>query len=457
MRKRIITLFVLFLSAAILALPGYAQDTYVLTGTVVTPHHVIENGRVLVSKGKIAAVGTGVAAPAGAPVVETGGVIFPGLIDLHNHLTWNVLPRWSPSRLVGDRYEWQAMPAYWKALADPHAELVQEGLECQMERYAEIKALVGGATSTVGSMAPIEGKSCLQGLARNLDYRSELYPPGQGEKVRYDIFPFQTPVAEAQELREGLASWKIHSLLLHVAEGKDASAHREFSMLKARGFLRPGVVVIHGVSLTYPDFLEMAANRVGLVWSPRSNIELYGQTADVAAAQNAGVTIALAPDWSPSGSSGTIEELRYAAAWNARQNPPVFSDRDFVEMVTSRPARLAGLSDRIGSIAPGLAADLLVVRPQGATPDRALIDARPQDVRLVIVGGHAIYGDGALMSKLRPGRPLELQKICGHEKAFDVRDEGDGESLVSMEQLLAGKMKALGTSLAGFVEPQECR
>ena len=57
----------------------------------------------------------------------------------------------------------------------------------------------------------------------------------------------------------------------------------------------PGVVVIHGVALTFPDFLEMAAHRVGFVWSPRSNFELYGQTADVAAAKDAGVTIALAP------------------------------------------------------------------------------------------------------------------------------------------------------------------
>lgn len=457
MGKRILTSFVLALSLGALGIPGRAQEAYVLAGTVVTPHRVIKNGRVLVSGGMIADVGTSVSAPAGAPVIETDGVIFPGLIDLHNHLTWNVLPRWSPPHLVGDRYDWQAMPAYAKALLDPHQALVHENLECQMERYAELKALVGGATSVVGSMTPVEGKDCLEGLARNLDHRPELDPPSEAEPLRYDIFPFQTPVAQAQELRAGLASWQIHCLLLHVAEGKDASSHREFAMLKARGFLRPGVTVIHGVSLTYHDFLEMAANHVGLVWSPRSNFELYGKTADVAAAKAAGVTIALAPDWSPSGSSGMIEELRYAAAWNARQPQPAFTDPELVQMVTTRPARLAGLSDRIGSIAPGLAADLVVLRPQGASPDRALIEARPQDLRLVIVGGRAIYGDENLMKQLSRGLPLELETVCGREKAFQVRDQGNKESVAATEQTLSQKMQALGTSLSGFVEKPECQ
>ena len=28
--------------------------------------------------------------------VDTGGTLFPGLIELHNHLSYNVLPLWSP-------------------------------------------------------------------------------------------------------------------------------------------------------------------------------------------------------------------------------------------------------------------------------------------------------------------------------------------------------------------------
>jgi 5-methylthioadenosine/S-adenosylhomocysteine deaminase len=36
---------------------------------------------------------------AGAPRVAAGGVIYPGLIDLHNHLLYNTLPLWTePTR-----------------------------------------------------------------------------------------------------------------------------------------------------------------------------------------------------------------------------------------------------------------------------------------------------------------------------------------------------------------------
>src|SRR5207253_1274694 len=40
-------------------------------------------------------------------------------------------------------------------------------------------------------------------------------------------------------------------------------------------------------------------SKVGLIWSPRSNIELYGDTTDVRTAKRMCVKIALAPDWSP--------------------------------------------------------------------------------------------------------------------------------------------------------------
>src|SRR5262245_26710137 len=44
---------------------------------------------------------------AGVPVIETGGTIFPGLIELHNHLSYNALPLWSPvPKRFTNRGEW---------------------------------------------------------------------------------------------------------------------------------------------------------------------------------------------------------------------------------------------------------------------------------------------------------------------------------------------------------------
>jgi hypothetical protein len=98
------------------------------------------------------------------------------------------------------------------------------------------------------------------------------------EKVRYEVFPFEMGLSDSARIRSGLDSGEIQAFLIHVGEGKpsDAAAAREFRMLAKRGngFLRSHVSVIHGVSFGKPEFVQMAATGVGLIWSPRSNIEL---------------------------------------------------------------------------------------------------------------------------------------------------------------------------------------
>jgi len=74
----------------------------------------------------------------------------------------------------------------------------------------------------------------------------------------------------------------------------------------------------------------MKSSNVGLIWSPRSNDELYGSTTNIAAARLAKVDIAIAPDWSPSGSAGMLQEMGYAY-----RHYGVSSD-ELVAMATSR-------------------------------------------------------------------------------------------------------------------------
>ena len=76
--------------------PRYALDGRVVTmdasGTV------LRRGVVYIDGGRIVAV-TDADAPrpdgfAGEPLVRTGGTIYPGLIELHNHLSYNILSLW---------------------------------------------------------------------------------------------------------------------------------------------------------------------------------------------------------------------------------------------------------------------------------------------------------------------------------------------------------------------------
>ena len=151
---------------------------------------IVENGTVLVQQSKIVAAGAKVKVPANATVIDTHGVIAPGFIDLHNHLTYNVFPRWHPTEEFGNRYDWQQKPIYQTLIEFPHASMVADGLECEMERYAEIKALSEGETSAVGSLTD----GCSSGLAHNLDAEADWH-------VAYNVFPLQMTEGDLAPIR----------------------------------------------------------------------------------------------------------------------------------------------------------------------------------------------------------------------------------------------------------------
>lgn len=426
-----------------------SAQTYALRGTLVTPDDVIENGLLLVRDGVIEAAGANVAVPGGVTVVDTRGFIYPGLIDLHNHLTWNAHPRWSPGTLTRTRYDWQATDSYAARLSGPQSKV--RGLaSCDLERFAEVKALVWGATSVTGSLL----EPCTKGLARNLDYYSGFHGNAVNqEPLQYRIFPLELRPDDETRVRQALAA--DQPVVAHLSEGIDPSAARELRMARAHGFLTRGFVIVHGVPLQEKDYAELGQNGVGLVWSPRSNIELYGRTADVAAAKKH-VTIAIAPDWSPSGSSGMIDELRYAAIWSDQQYPKVFTAKELVQMATSNAAALARLEGKAGRLAPGRAADYIVVRAGKLDPYQTLIYAAHEDVLAVAVAGRPLYGDAATMQAINANARIEAITVCGAPKAVDMSDSEDGRG-VSFAETMRNLQAAFKTYGLPMGDLAECR
>jgi 5-methylthioadenosine/S-adenosylhomocysteine deaminase len=436
------------------------EDKYALKGILVTPDQVIANGTLLVVGEKIQAIGADITIPPHTKVIDTKGIILPGLIDLHNHLTWNLLPRWKANREFANRYDWQQLVGYSIALATPHYELTREKLGCAMNRYAEIKAITEGETSVVGSLGP---EKCIEGLARNLDFYSGFYAAGvlEKEKLRNEVFPLELDNSTVSQIIEALDKKELTAFLAHLSEGKpdDASAAREFRMFVARGFLRPGVSIIHGAALKQADFHQLAQAKVGLIWSPRSNIELYGSTTDVAAALAENVKIALSPDWSPTGSDGMLEELRYAANWNAGRPTPVFSNKELVRMATQYPAQLAGLEDKIGSLAAGFYADVLVLRSNQQDAYSSIVHAAPSDVELVIIGGEPVYGNPELMKELLPKDKGQLENltVCKVRQALGFESEARLQGVIPeawnhMRDRLDEGLQEWGTHLAPLDE-----
>lgn len=174
--------------------------------------------------------------------------------------------------------------------------------------------------------------------------------------------------------------------------------------------------LVHGVAVDIADYEVMRDHDVTLVWSPRSNLALYGQTVDLPAALASGVRIALATDWSPSGSFNMREEVRCArqVALSARTPVP---DRLLWQMATRHGAYALGLEDRFGVIAPGLRADLILVEHGGANPYEAVLDAQPGDTLGTWIDGRPVLLTESMASALGVDacEPLEGMKVklCG--------------------------------------------
>ena len=89
---------------------------------------------------------------------------------------------------------------------------------------------------------------------------------------------------------------KTQCFLLHLSEGTNPAARRHFEALQLGNgdwAIEKSLCGIHCVALRRPDFDVLASKAASMVWSPFSNLLLYGKTADIAAAAAAGVKIGL--------------------------------------------------------------------------------------------------------------------------------------------------------------------
>ncbi|HWD79254.1 MAG TPA: amidohydrolase family protein [Kribbella sp.] len=394
---------------------------FVLRGTVVTMANdgaVLPGAAVYVgADGLIAAVTPLDPVPAGfenAPRITAGGLIYPGLIDLHNHLMYNSLPLWTePARKVPwtSHNQWGGAPTYSSRISQP-ARLLGAAAGRALLRYVETRAIVGGTTSIQGN--PRGAVPPDNDLVRNVD----------SEKLgtHEDFIRVSTLVADNAAALAPYASAVAagHGFIAHSAEGSDPKLRSEFRLLEDVGVVRPQLVAIHGTALNADDFTAMKAGNSSLVWSPFSNLWLYGETADVKTAHAIGVRLCLGSDWGPSGTRNVLWELKVADLWNRAEG--VFTDEDLVRMLTSNPGdALTGVWPRaVGRLQRGALADLIVVRRSTSDPYRNLIEATEADIRLVVVGGRARYGLRSLMTPLAPtATPMTVGRLS---RAIDYGD-----------------------------------
>jgi hypothetical protein len=349
-----------------------------------------------------------------------GGVISPALVNPHDHTEYATR---GPEAHGDIRYEYRAD---WDDGADgatplPH---VESSDDVNINAAQELRYVLGGVTSLVSTGgAP--------GLARNLAaYKDLSWLEGlTGKTVFLDTFPFDNDdatvissgcdypaiVSNGEAFEDGVFS-------PHLAEGINLGAENEITcaMISTNVLITSQTSIIHGVGVNANDVAVIQKAGAKVIWSPRSNLSLYGNTTPVTEYRYAGIPIALGTDWLASGSVNMLRELACADSFNQKYLAATFSDQDLWEMVTINAAAAAGFDSQIGSLTVGKVADVTVFDGRTNAGYRAIIDAGVEDVHLVLRGGKALYGDVQTVLALATG--CEAMNVCGEDRAlcFDV-------------------------------------
>lgn len=433
-----------------------SSEMVMLRGEVVTNSTVYEHGRVLVDRSgeqsTIQCVGcdcgseTGDAEP--TTVTCPDGVVSPSLINPHDHLGWaTVGPTDTGETRYDHRHEWRTGARSKPEISTPSGDYSRASL-----LHGELRNLMGGATTIAGSTS---GTSA-QGLLRNPD--NEGATEGVDVSVEYSTFPLRDvggtlktdscdynddPNSNSMDRYEVLRN---DIYLPHVSEGIDPAAQNEYSCMsqagsESRDLMADNTSVVHGIGMTAEDIRKLSADGGQLVWSPRTNISLYGQTAEVLTYRNYDVPIALGTDWSVTGSMNMRRELACADYLNQNHYDQAFSDRDLWRMATLNAAKSLGIDDHVGDLREGYLADIAIF--DGSETDdayRAVMEGDASSVHLVMRGGEPLYGDQAIVDGMAGSDSPEgcsQIDVCGTSRRVcverDTQDDADGA--VTLQEL----------------------
>jgi 5-methylthioadenosine/S-adenosylhomocysteine deaminase len=377
------------------------------------------------------------AAPAGfadAPVVDTGDAfVIPGLIDLHNHLAYNALPLWAEpaqKKPFLHHNDWPNKPSYKSDISWPAWVLAKAEPEALLA-YVQVRALVGGTTAVQGWPS---FNRLPQMVLRDID---DEKAGTTNRNLLYTAVITATPLQlahTAQLMGRGAG------FIYHCAEGQPGSVvAREFTDAANAGCLEKTLIAIHCNAVADADWKRWQKSDAGaVVWSPFSNLWLYGTTTNVPAARKSGVSICLGSDWGPSGTKHVLAELKVAKLVSQKQGFGL-SDRDLVATITSNPGDALSRcwSRPTGRLVQGSFGDVTVLQGNGSGDVWSqIVNATEREVMLVVIGGKPRYGDADAMAAAGAS-PTTSMKVSGRQRKLAITDPADSSKAFQWTEIVS--------------------
>jgi 5-methylthioadenosine/S-adenosylhomocysteine deaminase len=376
-------------------------------------------------------------------VVLDRHVLIPGLVNAHTHAAMALMRGLADDLPLMRWLQEHIWPAEAKHVSPKFvregtllacAEMLRGGVTCFSDMYyfpeAAIEAaLAAGMRSAHGAIV-IEFPSAYasdpadylrKGLALRDRYRDEPL-------VSFTLAPHAPyTVSDATFRRVAVLAAELDlPVHIHVHETRDeversvAEHHvRPLERLGRLGLLGPGLIAVHSVHLEPDEVQALARHGCSVVHCPSSNLKLASGFAPVGALRRAGVNVALGTDGAASNNRlDLLQEMRTAAllAKAVAGSAEALPAHEALRAATLAGAHALGLGERIGSLQPGKAADVVAVdlgapelQPCYDPVSHLVYSAGREHVSDVWVAGRAQVRGGKLRNSALSGLEIPSQ------------------------------------------------
>ncbi len=346
-----------------------------LNGFVVSSSQKVEKGPLFVSGEKIADRGGGVQVDMGA-----ASVVYPSLINTHDHMRGNYLPRVGPK--PGNFYlNWLPWDndLHASSTIEERSHLSQEDLYL----LSAYKNLFSGVL-TVNDHFP---HSLNEKILPTLPIRAITNYTLAHEASSYDL-KWGDPQEEHKRAVKN--KWPF---ITHLAEGFDEEAINGVSNLRKLGILDKYCLFIHCIGFSDDDIERVAKSGASVSWCAASNMLMFNVTCKIRKFLQAGINVTIGTDSSATGSINMLEEIHYDRELYRKFYGEDLPAKTLFEMCTANAAKAFLMDKKTGILETGKSADMMVLKANHDDPFENFVAAGMNDIELLILAGKPLYGE----------------------------------------------------------------
>ncbi len=344
---------------------------------VITPENQIKEG-IIEIKGKIIE-GIYNSSSDNKNIIDIGDkIIFPALINAHDHLLGNYYPRVGKGPYI-NWLPWdndlKSSPVYAERSKIPPKEIYLLG---------SYRNILSGVTTVSDHIPHFVNEPYLNILPIRVikDYTLAH------ESSNYDLKWGDGIEVEFQKAVENDIPF-----ITHIEEGYDEESKRGIEILLEKNALDEHTVLIHAIALSDDDIKAVAEKRANIVWCPNSNIFMFNRTGNIKKWLENNINVSLGTDSPMSGGLNILDELKFGKKIYKEKYNEEISDDILIKFITINAAKALRVYNKIGSLEKGKIADFIAIEGNVDSPYTSLVNAELKDISLVVYEGKPLYGN----------------------------------------------------------------